>query len=211
VAVEFGIVTSIVPPGSWHYPQAIPGGVIKITGFSFEQLLDNMLDFRRRHIELCGAESAYIEIVRADLKKYLCAHFPANCADSRVAPQGAVGAAITTREYHRPIDRAANWLAEVGKSRQEFVDHALAEQRAQICAQCPQNIRWATPCAPCNETVEVRTQRLKGNMHTPYDRNLFMCRVYGHVNEVAVWMKDTHSSPIHPAPAHCWKAQEDGK
>jgi hypothetical protein len=205
VSVQFGIITSVVPPGSWHYPQAIPGGKsIRITGFSFEQLVENILEFRRRHIELCGAENAYVEVVRSDLKKYLCANFAQNCADSRSTPHGATGISVINQEYYRPIDRAANWLAEVGKTKQEFVDLALAGERAHICAQCPQNIRWQSPCAPCNDNVLIRSQNLKGNLRTPYDRHLFVCRVFGHVNEVAVWMKDTQSSPLHPPPAFCW-------
>jgi hypothetical protein len=209
VAVEWGIITSVVPPGSWHYPQKLSSGQeVKITGFSFEQLLENMLDFRRRHIELCGAESAYIEQVRADLKAYLCATFPQNCADSRTAPQSAHGIGIVSREYHRPIDRAGDWLANIADDRPEFLDLGLANARAEICAMCPQNIRWVTPCAPCNETIEVRMQNFKGNLRTPLDRRLHLCRVYGHLNQVAVWLKNTGSTPLYPPPENCWKANE---
>jgi hypothetical protein len=208
VAVEFGIITSVVCPGGWHYPQKLSSGQThKIIGYSFEQLLENILDFRRRHIELCGAENAYLDRVRADLKDYLCANFPQNCADSRPAPQKVQGIGIMNRDYHRPIDRAGNWLAEVAKSKHEFLDIGLAGHRAEICAQCPQNVRWETPCAPCNENILIRLQNFKGNLRTPFDSRLFMCRIYGHVNAAAVWLNDTQSSPINPAPAHCWKVQ----
>jgi hypothetical protein len=208
VAVEFGIITSVVPPGSWHYPQVLASGdTVRITGFSFEQLLASMLDFRMRHLELVGgAANASIEAVRRDLKAYLCAHFPQNCADSKSSPGKVLGIGITN--YQTPIDRSANWLSKVGNTRLEFVDPALASNRAQICAGCQQNVRWATPCAPCNDNVLVRIQNAKGNLRTPYDKNLFMCRVYGHVNEVAVWLKDTHSVPEHTPPAICWQLQE---
>jgi hypothetical protein len=209
VAVQFGIVTSVVPPGSWHYPQRLSNGQsIKITGDSFEQLLENMLDFRRRHIELCGAENAYIERVRADLKEYFCAHFRQNCADSRTAPQNVAGIGIASPEYHRPIDRAANWLAAMANQQPEFVDYGLAGHRAEICAQCVFNIRWATPCGPCNENVEVRVQQLKGNLRTPLDRRLFVCRAFGWVNEVSIWLKNTEATPLHPPPPNCWKVNE---
>lgn len=206
MSVVFGIITSVMPPGGWHYPQKLSSGQThKIEGFTFEQLLENILDFRRRHIELCGAENAYIEVVRADLKSYLCANFRQNCADSPKTPQTAVGIGIVNREYNRPLDRAANWLAQVAQTRPEFVDIGLAGHRAQICATCPQNIRWETPCAPCNENVHIRLQNFKGNLRTPFDNRLFMCRALGHVNSAAVWLKDTQSSPIHPLPAICWK------
>jgi hypothetical protein len=206
MSVQYGIITSVIPPMGWHYLQSLSSGQThKITGFSFEQLLENILDFRRRHIELCGAESAYIELVRADLKDYLCAHFRQNCADSASAPHKTIGIGMPNREYNRPIDRAGNWLAEVSKQKQEFVDLGLAGHRAQICAECRENIRWETPCAPCNENIHIRLQNFKGNLRTPYDSRLFMCRVYGHSNQAAIWMTDTQSTPIHPAPANCWK------
>jgi hypothetical protein len=205
VSVEWGIITSVVPPGGWHFPQVLSSGqTVKLTGFSFEQLLAEVLDFRMRHVDLCGAESARIESVRADLKSYLCAHFRQNCADSRQPPLIQVPVASG---YNRPIDRAATWLGVIGNQSIERVDPALAAQRAQICANCPQNIRWTSPCLPCNDNVLVRVQNAKGSVHTPYDRSLFLCRVFGHVNEVAVWLAETHSTAEHKPPPICWKAQ----
>ena len=210
MSVEFGIITSVMPPRGWHYPQVLSSGQThRIEGFSFEQLLGNMLDFRTRHSELCGGnQNATVEAVRRDLKAYLCAHFPSNCADSKKAPQSAIGIGITHPEYHKPIDRATDWLAEAAHHRVDLVDIGLAGQRAQICVGCPQNIRWKSSCAPCNNNAEVRIQHVKGNLRTPYDSHLFMCRVYGWVNEVAIWMRDGRGSAIHPAPANCWKVQE---
>ena len=206
MSVEFGIITSVVPPGSWHYPQLLSSGqTIRIIGFSFEQLLENMLDFRRRHIDLCGAESATIERVRADLKDYLCKNFKQNCADSGTAPTKAVGIGI--RDYKSPIDRAANWIAAAQNQRIEHVDLGIASHRAQICAQCQQNIRWETGCMPCVDNVLIRIQQMKGSLRTQYDRSLHMCRVHGHLNEIAVWLADTHSQAEQKAPPHCWKEQ----
>jgi hypothetical protein len=207
VSVEFGIITSVVPPGGWGYPQVLSTGeTVRLKSFSFEQILADMLDFRRRHLELCGgAAKATIEAVRADLKTYLCAHFRQNCADSPTSPTISARVGIGITNYERPIDRAANWLAKIGNLHIDKVDAALAASRAHICASCPQNVRWATGCAPCNETVSVRVQNAKGSVHTPYDRNLFVCRVFGHVNEVAVWLTDTNSTSDQQPPAVCWK------
>lgn len=196
-------------PSGWHYPQSLSSGqTVKITAFDFGELLKNILEFRMRHIDLCGAENARIEAVRRDLKTYVCANFPQNCADSH-GPFGA-GSGIGVTNYRTPIDRSADWLAQTANKRIEHVDMALAAQRAQICAQCRMNVQWGTGCASCNDNVQVRTQNLKGNMRTPYDRHLQMCRVFGHVNEVAVWLKDTHSTPGTNPPPHCWKVTENG-
>jgi hypothetical protein len=129
------MITSVVCPGGWHYPQALSDGqTVKITGFSFEQLLENMLDFRRRHLDLCGAEGARIEAVRSDLKKYLCAHFRQNCADSNSGPVYQTGIGVT--DYQRPIDRAGNWLGAIANMALDKVDVALAASRTprEACA-----------------------------------------------------------------------------
>lgn len=210
MAVQFGIITSVVPPGSWHFPQLLSTGqTVRIASHSFEQLLNEMLDFRRRHLELCGGSAqATIEACRADLKDYFCKHFRQNCADAPTSPAVTARVGIGITNYQRPIDRAADWLAKIGNTSIQKIDSALASQRAQICSQCPQNVQWATPCAPCNDTVLVRTQNAKGSLRTPYDRNLFVCRIFGHVNEVAVWLTDTHSTSEQQAPAICWKGSK---
>jgi hypothetical protein len=170
-----------------------------------------MLDFRRRHLELCGgAATATIEAVRADLKSYICKHFRQNCADSPTSAAITARVGIGITNYQRPIDRAADWLARIGNLSVQKVDPALASHRAQICAQCPQNVHWQTPCGPCNDNVFVRTQNAKGSLHTPYDRSLAACRIYGHLNEVAVWLSDTHSTSEQKPPPICWKAQDNG-
>jgi len=204
VSVQWGIITSVVPPGNWHYQQKLTSEqTVKITAFSFEELLSNMLDFRLRHLELCGAASANIESVRADLKAYLCAHFRQNCADNSTPPPDRPG--IGNRaDYQRPLDRAGTWIAQLGNQRVEKVDYALAGHRAQVCVQCPQNVRWQSPCAPCNDNILVRIQQAKGSLYTPLDRQLYMCRCFGHLNEVAVWLTDTHSASEHEPPDSCW-------
>jgi hypothetical protein len=212
VSVEWGIITSVVCPGGWHYPQLLADGQsVKITGFSFEQLLANMLEFRLRHLDLCGgAAMARIEAVRADLKNYLCSHFKQNCADAASAPVGRVGIGVTRDSYVTPINRASDWLARIAQGPLEHIDPALAAQRAQICATCPMNVSWQTGCTSCNDNVQVRTQMAKGSLATPYDRRLFVCRIFGHHNEVAVWLKDTHSESQQAPPSVCWKKDTYG-
>jgi len=208
MAVQYGIITSVMPPSGWHYPQKLSNGEqVRLTGFTFEMLLEAMLDFRRRHPELVGGSStATIETVRADLKHYLCSHFRQNCADSPASPAITASVGIgMTNVYRTPIDKAGDWLAHIGHHRLEKVDPALAAHRAQICAGCPHNVRWATPCGPCNDSILVRIQNAKGSLATPYDRQLQVCRIYGHTNEVAVWLADTMHLPTEQRPpSFCW-------
>jgi hypothetical protein len=208
LSVAFGIITSVVPPGSWHYPQLLSSGqTVRIASHSLEQLLAEMLEFRRRHLELCGgAAKATIEACRADLKDYICQHFRQNCADSPAGPVVTARVGIGITNYQRPIDRAADWLAKITAVSISKVDAALASHRAHICATCPQNVHWETGCAPCNDNVLVRTQNAKGSAHTPYDRSLFACRIHGWVNEVAVWLERPQSQAAaeQKAPPICW-------
>jgi hypothetical protein len=212
VSVQFGIITSVVPPGSWHYPQTLSSGQIhRITGFSFEELLANMLEFRTRHLDLCGGnQSATIDAVRVDLKRYICAHFKGNCADSP-GPPPASQPIVHRTTYVRPLDKAANWLAKRAQARIDLVDLGIATHRAEACVGCQQNIRWETGCSSCNDNVSIRVQHLKGTRHTQFDSRLFACRVFGHVNSVAVWLTDTQSTPEQAPPAHCWHLTENGK
>lgn len=209
MSVEHGIVTSVVPPGGWHFQQLLTSGqTVRIIGFSFEQLIENLVDFRRRHSELCGgAASAERKTVLDNIRDYYCKNFRQNCAGAPSTPTIQSGG-IGVTNYVSPINRAADWLATIGDRRVEHVDAALAAQRAQVCAQCSQNVGWRTSCGPCNDNILIRTQNAKGSSATPFDRNLGVCRVYGHMNEVAAWLKDSHSQPVQQAPAHCWLLTE---
>ena len=211
MSVQFGVITSVVPPRGWKYPQLLSTGQsVEIVGYSFEQLLENIVDFRRRHSELCGgAQKADIGTVREDYRTYVCKHFRQNCASGVNTPAVQTGG-IGVTNYVSPINKAADWLAALSNTRPEYADAALAAQRAQICAQCNQNVQWQTPCAPCNENILVRTQNAKGSLSTPYDRNLLVCRTHGWHNAVAVWLKNPQSTPQQAVPEHCWKVTENG-
>jgi hypothetical protein len=205
--IQDGIIKSVVPPGGWHYPQKLSSGqTVRLTAPSCEMLVETMVDFRRRNLGLCAAEDANSEAAIRDLKIYLCNNFRQNCADSRSAPKNQTG--IGVLDYRTPINKAGNWLGAIQHERLQYVDLGTAGHRAQICVQCAQNVRWQTGCAPCNENIEVRVQNIKGNMRTPYDRQLHLCRVFGHINEVAVWLDDTRSSSEQKPPPHCWVAQQ---
>ena len=211
MSVQFGIITSVVPPRGWKYPQLVDGGqAIEIIGYSFEQLIENIAEFRRRHPDLCGGtEKSQIGVVREDYRAYVCKHFRQNCASGVNTPAVQTGG-IGMTNYVSPINKAADWLAALGNTRPEYVDAALAAQRAQVCAQCPQNVRWETPCAPCNDNIRIRSHNAKGSLSTPYDRNLAVCRVFGHMNEVAVWLSRPGNNPQSQPPAVCWN-QDNGK
>src|ERR1700747_3303166 len=120
MSVEFGIITSVVPPNSWHYPQVLSSGeTVKITGYSFEQLQANMQEFRQRHSDLCGgAATAERSVILADIKDYFCRNFPQNCADARSAPS-IQSSGIGVTNYVTPINKAADWLAQIGNQQIE--------------------------------------------------------------------------------------------
>jgi hypothetical protein len=209
MSVEFGIITSVVPPGGWHYQQLLSSGqTVRIIGFSFEQLIGNLVDFRLRHSDLCGgAEKSERGSIIADIRDYYCRNFRQNCAGQSSTPTVQSGG-IGMTNYVSPINKAADWLVRIGNGRIEHVDAALAAQRAQVCAQCAQNVGWRTSCGPCNDNILIRTQNAKGSLATPFDRNLGVCRVFGHMNEVAVWLTNTQSTPEQQPPAHCWLVTE---
>jgi hypothetical protein len=200
--IKHNIKTLVIPPGGWHYEQPLDaGGFLRIEGQSFERLEDLVFEFRLSHPELVPTGSLSRESVDADLEHWICSRFPNQCASPSsatpaVSPNG--GGPV----YRKPIERIQDWFKGLGDK--EFADPATANSRSDICAKCPQNIGWRTPCQPCVQAIERQILRVRGSRSTSNDIALEFCRVFGHHNKLAVWLKNTHSSSSHELPAFCW-------
>lgn len=97
------------------------------------------------------------------------------------------------------------WLGAGG----EPVAPALAERRAAICAQCPQNIirrkRLETSIAEAIRQQE--TVRSKIDLRTSNDQNLHTCQSCGCHLKLKVWVPLKHLAPA-DFPGHCWFVSE---
>jgi hypothetical protein len=182
---------------------------VRLTGVGFDELVSAVIQFRQRHSDLCGgAQKSERTVVLDDLREFYCRNYKQNCAGGHSTPIAQVGGIGVGTSYVTPINRAADWLAQIRHRRLEHADAALAAERAKICAQCPQNVRWHTSCGPCNDNISVGIQNAKGSLATPFDRHLQVCRCYGWLNEVSVWLKDGHAHSEQQVPSHCWTITE---
>lgn len=183
------------PPGGWHYSQTLSNGEVwqapSPLNFNFRQQVQNILNWRKsnpiittklklsldpdvvaqelidqtvaRLKYLKGADSylKYDDAVKLDEKK--------TALIWEYVKKG-VAAAVTGEETLR------DWLGSGGKP----VPHELAESRARICSDCPQNTKshWSlsvfgTAAQAVKSIVELKNgMKLK----TSYDEKLGVCK-----------------------------------
>lgn len=205
--VKNGIRIGVVLPGGWHFPQAVIGsGPFKIAAQTYEMLEEAVFKFRVEHLEVIPSGTATRENVQSDIYHYVCAHFPGNCATTGYSAAPSLPEPVIERrtEYNSPIVRVEDWLRSISNQEISFTDAATAQFRSEICATCPQNVKWQVRCIPCNDAIYRRVLRLKGSKTTTKDSMLDACRCYGHMNSLAIWMKSTLSVAKDEPPAHCW-------
>jgi hypothetical protein len=87
----------------------------------------------------------------------------------------------------------------------------VADERASICASCPDNIK-PDGCGGCNSRkVDSLVSKLTGAKPTSHDSRLDSCRHCGCLNRAQVWFpleilqKHTSKEVREALPAHCWK------
>lgn len=196
----------MIPPGGWSFEQVVENSTpFKIEGQTYAQLEDKVFSFRLANVELIPSGTATRESVRSDIRAFICPRFPTQCSDDWGIPlPKETPSQVTGTVYRMPIQRLEDWIKKLAFSEIQFNDASSAAVRASTCAECPQNIGWKTSCAPCVGSVSTRIARYKGDRHTPLDSKLQACRVFGHHNELAVWMSDTLSTANDTPPPECW-------
>jgi hypothetical protein len=201
-----GIITGMVMPGGFHFPQKLTSGqIVRIEGQGYEELERRVLEFRLRQGSLVDPSGCDLEVVRADLKNYICTNFPRNCTQTPRAAPAPTDAPIIRRPFYPNIQRLSEWYARVAYRSLQFVDAAEANRRAAICAGCPQNCDFVGGCAPCNHQIERNALMVLGGRRVQNEPDLKACRVFGHHLPAAVWMRDPYSEPSHEVPSFCWK------
>ena len=206
MSVDNGIKQLVIPPGGWKYEQPVDnGGTVLIEGQTYPLLEKKVLEFRQAHIEVIESGTATREAVREDLNIFICGRYPQQCAGAPVTPSRSAETKAETMAYMPPITRMEHWFKRISSMPLEWTDAGQAVARAQICVNCPKNIKWENHCRGCIDSLNRRVVRYKGDRVTPLDSNLRACWIYGHHNSVAVWLKNTHSDAKEAPPVECWK------
>lgn len=201
--IDNGIKLLVIPPGGWKFSQPIENAnPFLIEGQTYGQLEAKVFDFRLANIEIIPSGTATRESVRDDIRSFICSQYPNQCTGNIQREQSV--SPVTGTTYSAPITRVDDWFKVLAFSNLEWKDAASAIAASTTCSTCPQNVVWQVPCVPCVEAVHRRIARYKGDRSTPLDGQLKSCRLFGHHNELAVWLKNTFSKPKDTLPEYCW-------
>ncbi len=182
----------------YHFPVA-PNVVIR--GATLDELRDNIFAWRLR----AGVDAG--DIV-ADINAYYCEKWPTFCHDD--------GAGITPSAQAQSQDvmnRVTQWVSGVAQRMPRggypLEIQTIADERAAICAACPQNKTWRSGCGGCDAATLALIQQVKSLRRTAKDGNLGGCMVAGFDNSAAAWLPVT-ATKITDAqraamPEACWR------
>jgi hypothetical protein len=192
---------SIVPPGKWHYEQPLAtGGSWTIRASGYERLIDAILTYRLNNLEIIPPGPVDRDVVLKDYEDWLCKSYPRHCFSENPPVQ------IRSTPIVPLITRINDHFKTLSIAGFTYVDELKAYERARTCIYCPQNVKWRSGCEPCNSNVQARAIRLIGVRQTPYDAKLQACRCYGHLNSIAVWIKEkVPLQSLHEVPTFCWR------
>lgn len=188
------------PPrgGYWIYTHPISG-----TKFRSPQLAA-LLYSVRKHEESNG----YAITPEADIESALCVNHPFSCSDNPDTPY--------RRLHVTDIIRGTKVIASFKLAGSPLVSPELAEQRAGICVNCPENVDYAKPCSGiCQELIDL-VRSMVGGAVTRHDSQLKACRICGCSNAAQVQVpaeflakgvNDQMMAQFRMVP-NCWKAKE---
>lgn len=221
MSVKNGLALMLVPNGGWKMEQILNDGKTQILeADGYDELEKLVLTWRLQHLSFIDPASANLDDVRRDIRFHICRVSPQNCLDKSGTAGFEIRQPQGNRTQHVPtIHRLNAWFALTQRAnRIEYAAAGVAEARAKICAECPQNTEWRDKmCQPCNAAIQHQSLHLRGSRHLPAEmvKGLGACRHYGHLNEAAVWLEqgpmlDKNSRPNGPdgqeaqKPDLCW-------
>jgi hypothetical protein len=210
------VVSGLVPPGGWHYRQKLVSSPARprnqvIGAVTYEQLVENVFQFRLNNLEMVPSGTATREQAEQDITFYLCGHWPHNCTGSKAELANAGRTPPTVKHYSRPINRIEDWLTVLSERPLKWVDQARASERARICLKCPLNQTWRTGCGPCNENAARRATLFLGSRSTGLESKLKGCVSFGTLLNLSVWLENDFTAPGRKPPDECWKLTEAKK
>lgn len=147
------------------------------------------------------------DVVR-DVDSQICGRYPHWCG-------GVVKSSVEVREAHAPsttdllIDSIVAWCGRLLRRQAPFglVSDEEANRRAELCLQCPRNLRWDGGCPTCVENAERLSAQVRSDRRTTRTMKLGGCTAYRHDNKAAVFVSTDALENV-PAdsgvPEFCW-------
>lgn len=169
--------------GGWRFPQPWAGGVRLLTAQTKGSLIKLISEFRTENDIPFGDPAK-------ELDEYL------------------INLQIPATQPTRTLrERVTAWKSNRQFSSHELVSPELAEERAQICANCPQNkMNWADGCSSCFDKTKRDLIALRQNRNTK--TQVGACLIAGHDNSTAVFLSEAslkhRNQFMDKLPDFCW-------
>lgn len=189
--------TSVVPPGGFHFVDETGAVPVRIEGYDAEDVAAKTLKHRL-------AANLPPGNPLEEYRTWLCKTWPHFCVDTQ-PPE--IGTTLVGGEHISK--RVSAWMAMFfrGGYSRGLVPDREANRRAQICSQCPRNVRYnETGCGACLENIERLSFVYKANRQTEFDPLLAACQETAQHNASAIWAATL--PPLPPAvqlPVKCWR------
>lgn len=197
---KHGIITGIKPAGGgWRFPQKLPDGSnLWRYAQSADDLLNQVMTLRVENAMPMGDPVS-------DICAYIRANSPVNDAFRFGRPQHGEVKTTSVREIVPLLERMKIWLVAMARRHVKLLREDDAYKRGEICASCPQNIKWQTSCDSCNSDIDYRSNNLRQRPKFLLDKKLRGCRLYGFPCQSAIFIDRDNLPPRHDkAPDACW-------
>ena len=195
--------SSVVPPTGWHYYD----GDVRVEARSLGALYDAVMMYRTGNSLALGD---YI----GDVDTYVCGRFPELCVPSSAsnpttsqpAPTAIEVSAYSPTQIQELINDVTVWAKNLLDSGtvEHLVGDELAEERAKICAKCPQNQLFSSGCSSCITTANRLGASVRQARHTASSRVIGACRTLRHNNQTAVFLEKHNLAKSSNLPKDCW-------
>lgn len=188
------IKQQIVPSGGWHY---IEDGM-RTDGTSYSDLIQKVLIWKlqaRKSVHNVQNEvNAFIGLISPSSVLIRTPSQPHKQRREKTLADKVYNFACRVYDAFRPDKMSATPVE--------------AERRAQICANCPYNLKYAFNCAACESETTRLLQAVRANRKTTRECSLNACERLGYDLNTAVWLENDQLGELSEdphLPRNCWR------
>lgn len=195
------VIQGIIPPGGWHFKV---DERTRLASSDFPRLVQMLADYRVSNMLPLGDPLK-------DLEDYICTTWPHMC--HKAGPNARVSIEVVS--LPKPdmsgaptlVDQMIKWLDDMtaGVSMDNIVLEPEARRRADICASCPNNVKWKTGCGTCNDNIERVSGIVRMGRRLLKNPRLKACGLTFMELKAAVWLRrERVVREDATLPDYCW-------
>lgn len=187
------VIEAMVMPGGWHFIQ--DGD--KITAETYKELITAVLQYRAERRIAIGN-------VQVDVDNFICGKYPDQCQASH-SPAVIFALNQAKTQSKRLVDSINEWANDLSEKSLKYAYPGDAEQRANICLNCPHQKSWEGECAPCGKNTNHLLAILRGGRDLRgHFQKLKGCGALKMCTRTAVWLDKDFLPATETAPDGCW-------